>query len=149
MLMAFSFVTVVGLTATKAAELSPEVITTSTEYVVNDENIDMLFATSTDASYQIASTVFLNEAAESASSNQMYFKGGGSKSAVLAIVLDFFVGGLGIHRAYLGTKTFTWVGYILTCGGIGGLVPFVDLIVLAVNAGDISKYEDNDKFFMW
>ena len=27
----------------------------------------------------------------------------------------------------------TGIGYILTCGGIFGLVPFIDLIVLAIN----------------
>jgi hypothetical protein len=41
------------------------------------------------------------------------------------------------------------VGYILTCGGIFGLMPLIDLIVLAVNWDDISAYVDNPKFFMW
>jgi hypothetical protein len=71
------------------------------------------------------------------------------KSAVAAILLDFFLGGLGIHRFYLGTATLTGIGYILTLGGICGVVPFVDFIVLIVNSSDISKYEDNPKFFMW
>ncbi len=71
------------------------------------------------------------------------------KDPVAAILLDFFLGGLGIHRFYLGTKTMTGVGYILTCGGIFGLVPFVDLIVLIVNMDDISRFVDNPKFFMW
>ncbi len=72
-----------------------------------------------------------------------------SKSAMVAILLDFFLGGFGVHRFYLGTKVITGIGYILTCGGIFGLVPFIDLIVLAVNYNDISKYVDNPKFFMW
>lgn len=73
------------------------------------------------------------------------------KNPWVAFALAFVVGPLGIHRAYLGTKTLTWVGYILTCGGIFGIVPFVDWIVLLVGAieEDISQYVDNPKFFMW
>lgn len=72
-----------------------------------------------------------------------------AKDPLVAILLDFFLGGLGIHRFYLGTKTFTGIGYILTCGGIFGVVPLIDLIVLAINYDDISQFVDNPKFFMW
>ena len=148
-LLTLSFFVIVGLSNANAAEISSANNSTPTEYVVNDDNVEALFATSTDATFTVTSTTSLM-ASESANTNQMFITNGGKgKSAIVAILLDFFLGGLGVHRAYLGTKTFTWVGYILTCGGIGGLVPFVDLIVLAVNSGDISKYEDNTKFFMW
>jgi TM2 domain-containing membrane protein YozV len=74
-----------------------------------------------------------------------------SKNAWVAFALAFVVGQLGIHRAYLGTKPMTWIGYILTCGGIFGIVPFVDWIVLLIGAieQDISQYIDNPAFFMW
>ena len=74
------------------------------------------------------------------------------KNAAVAFILAFFLGGLGIHRLYMGTKTMTWVGYILTCGGIFGIVPFVDWILLLIKLvgdGNISEYLDNPKFFMW
>ena len=74
------------------------------------------------------------------------------KNAAVAFILCFFLGGLGIHRLYMGTKTFTWVGYILTCGGIFGIVPFVDWILILirlVDDGNISDYVNNPKFFMW
>ena len=67
----------------------------------------------------------------------------------MALVLDFFLGGLGIHRFYLGTEVMTGIGYILTCGGIFGIVPLVDFIVLIINIDNISKYVNNPKFFMW
>lgn len=145
--MALAFFATIGLTNANAAEVT----TTSNvqdEYVVNDNNIEAMFTVSTDATYEVASTLNLNTLTNNAD-NQMFVKNGGGKSAIVAIILDFFVGGLGIHRAYLGTKTFTWIGYILTCGGIFGLLPFVDLVVLAINFSDVSKYEDNSKFFMW
>jgi TM2 domain-containing membrane protein YozV len=78
----------------------------------------------------------------------MFVKNGGSKSAIVAILLDMFVGGLGIHRIYLGTATMTWVGYILTCGGCG-ILPTIDFWVMVFNYNNIDKFVDNDKFFMW
>lgn len=74
------------------------------------------------------------------------------KNAAVAFILCFFLGGLGIHRLYMGTKTMTWVGYILTCGGIFGIVPLIDWIMLLIKLvgdGNISEYVDNTKFFMW
>lgn len=150
LLIAIGFFAFVGVA--NANDNTPRSVDNTTEYTINDENVEALFTNSTDITFQ---SVALDANATSISnlsgnpSPAAAFKGGSSKSALVAILLDFFIGGLGIHRAYLGTKTFTWIGYILSCGGIFGLVPFVDLIVLAVNFGDISKYVDNTKFFMW
>lgn len=68
----------------------------------------------------------------------------------IAFILAWFVGPLGIHRAYLGTSTGTIVGYILTLGGCG-IVAFVDWVVLLIGVvnDDIDKYVDNPSFFMW
>lgn len=71
------------------------------------------------------------------------------KNALVAILLDFFLGGIAIHRVYLGGKPILILGYFITCGGIFGVVPLIDLIVLAINFDDISKYVGNSKFFMW
>ncbi len=72
------------------------------------------------------------------------------KDPVVAFVLAWFLGPLGIHRAYLGTSTGTIIGYILTGGGCG-IVALVDWIVLLIGLinDDISQYVDNPKFFMW
>lgn len=54
----------------------------------------------------------------------------GSKSWVAAILLCFFLGGLGIHRFYLG---YTWQGVVqlLTLGGLGiwVLIDFIRIII--------------------
>lgn len=72
------------------------------------------------------------------------------KDPVVAFLLSWFVGYLGIHRAYLGTSTGTIIGYILTLGGCG-IVATIDWVMLLVGLinDDISKYVDNPKFFMW
>lgn len=71
------------------------------------------------------------------------------KNSIVAIILNFFLGGLAIHRVYLGGTGLLILGYLVTCGGIFGLVPLVDFVVLIINNDDISEYIDNDAFFMW
>ncbi|MGM0376647.1 MAG: TM2 domain-containing protein [Bacteroidota bacterium] len=118
---------------------------TATSYTIDDNAVEDLFASATETSFNTLSNVFEFDASP-ASAVAPSVDG---KDPLVAVLLDFFLGGLGIHRFYLGTKTMTGIGYILTCGGIFGLVPFIDLIVLAVNWDDISPYVDNPKFFMW
>ena len=121
----------------------------SSEYVVNDQKVESLFTNSVDASLSVLTT---NNSILSANGqlnlNAATYRAS-DKNFVAAILLNFFLGWLGIHRLYLGTATMTWVGYILTCGGIFGIVPFVDFIVLIIHNDDISPYVDNTKFFMW
>jgi TM2 domain-containing membrane protein YozV len=55
---------------------------------------------------------------------------GSGKSQLIALLLAFFLGGLGIHRFYLG---YTWQGVVqlLTGGGCGiwALIDFVRIII--------------------
>ncbi len=115
-------------------------------YFLNDQNVEAVFAQS-DVAPLAAEAINLAIPGNFAEATTKM----GSKNGWVAFALAFVVGNLGIHRFYLGTKTFTGIGYILTCGGIFGIVPFVDWILLLVGAikGDISDYEDNSKFFMW
>ena len=55
-----------------------------------------------------------------------------SKSWVATLLLCFFLGGLGVHRFYVG-KTGTGVLQLLTCGGFG-LWVFIDFIMILVGA---------------
>ena len=111
-------------------------------YVANDNRIDALFASAPEIS-----NVSLKDLSMTGYSTITL--AGSNKDAVVAIVLDFFLGGLGVHRFYLGTEVMTGIGYILTCGGIFGIVPLVDFVVLIIDNKDISKYVNNPKFFMW
>jgi len=71
------------------------------------------------------------------------------KNVWIAVALDFFLGGIAVHRVYLGGKPLLILTYFITCGGIFGIVPLIDLIVLVIDNEDISQYVGNDKFFMW
>lgn len=72
-------------------------------------------------------------------------KGGSkSKSQIVAAILCFFVGGLGIHRFYLG---YTWQGVVqlLTAGGCGiwALIDFIRIVI-----GDLGPKDGSyDKTF--
>ncbi|MHC1706274.1 MAG: TM2 domain-containing protein [Bacteroidales bacterium] len=117
------------------------------QYRVDDTQIETLFAQAEQV--DLSQAVDYQGMAMPVSAPAMLKKS--DKNPAVAFILAFFVGGFGIHRAYLGTETMTWVGYILTCGGIFGIVPFVDWIVLLIGLveDDISQYVDNPKFFMW
>jgi TM2 domain-containing membrane protein YozV len=118
----------------------------ASEYSIDEAAIDQLFETATETSMI---SINANELNAVPSNVPLTLVAPKEKDAVAAILLDFFLGGFGIHRFYLGTETMTGIGYILTCGGIFGIVPFVDLIVLIVDHDDISPYINNPKFFMW
>lgn len=63
---------------------------------------------------------------------------------VLAVVLCFFLGWLGIHRVYMGGSVLLILGYLFTAGGIFGLLPLIDFIRLII---DSDHYKDNSRFF--
>ena len=118
----------------------------ASSYSIDEGAIDQLFATATETSMISINTHELSVVLSNVPSQLVASK---EKDAVVAIVLDFFLGGFGIHRFYLGTETLTGLGYILTCGGIFGIVPLIDFVVLIIDNKDISPYIDNPKFFMW
>ena len=69
----------------------------------------------------------------------------GENDQLIAIILVIFVGGLGIHRVFLGSNPIIILWYLLTIGGIFGLIPLIDLIRLAI--GQVDHYRDNDSLF--
>ena len=53
-------------------------------------------------------------------------------SRLVALLLCFFLGFLGVHRFYVG-KTGTGIAMILTCGGLGIWV-LIDLVMIMVGS---------------
>ncbi len=118
----------------------------ASSYSVNEQSVDQLFDKAIETSMLSATSTDFTTSNSGFPSAVMAGKG---KDAIVAIVLDFFLGGFGIHRFYLGTETLTGIGYILTCGGIFGIVPLIDFVVLIINNKDIGAFVNNPKFFMW
>ena len=118
----------------------------ASRYKLDNQKVNELFAQADEVQLNL-----FDDSSEPAMAGAMAFAParGKQKDATVALLLDFFLGGLGIHRFYLGTKTMTGIGYILTCGGIFGIVPLIDFVMLIVNFDDISDFVDNPQFFMW
>lgn len=69
---------------------------------------------------------------------------GSGDDGIIAAVICFFIGWLGIHRVYLGGKGSLILLYLITFGGIFGLLPLIDFIRLLI--GDVGHYTNNDDF---
>ena len=59
------------------------------------------------------------------------------KNWLAAVLLAFFLGGIGVHRFYVG-KIGTGILMILTCGGLG-VWTIIDLIMILVGS-----FKDSD-----
>lgn len=129
---------------TLAAVFAVAVSANAADYKVDDSAIDALIENATEIC-ALDAAEFSNFEAQTSSFNTKRVQ------PVVALVLNFFVGGFGIHRHYMGTAPGMWALYTFTFGGIFGIVTFVDFIMLIVGTvdDDISQYIDNRSFFMW
>ncbi len=128
------------LTYAKASETA--------SYTINDQQVEQLFTNSTEVNYtQVSQNMLTAQSNVNLAENKLASMSG-DKSATTALILCALFGGLGVHRMYLGTATFTWIGYILTCGGCG-IVSTVDFWMLIINFKNVDQFVDNSKFFMW
>lgn len=119
------------------------------KYEINDNDVDALFASATEISFQeINSFEPSSLMMANSSSNSAYIS---SPNPWAAFAICWVVGPFGIHRHYLGTKSSMWAIYTFTCGGIFGIVPMVDWVVLLIGAANnnIRPYVNNKNFFMW
>ena len=76
----------------------------------------------------------------------------GTVNSAAAIILNFFLGGFGVHRHYMGTRPWMWAIYTFTLCGFFGVVPFVDFIVMIValvEDGSVGRYCGDTRFIMW
>lgn len=55
------------------------------------------------------------------------------------------LGHLAIHRVYLGSTPLMVLYYLITCGGIFGILPACDFIFFVANG--TADYQDSNKFF--
>lgn len=113
-------------------------------YTVNDEAIDALIEAAAEVS-PLEMMPMTSVPVSSAAISE------GNPTPVASFILCTFLGGFGVHRHYMGTRPFMWGIYTLTFGGIFGIVPFVDWVMLLIGLAenDITKYCGNTKFFMW
>lgn len=134
-------VAIFTLTFSSFAEVDP--------YVVDDNAIDQTFAQAAEINVSDMDAAMFNDFGMSMNNNASAELNSANPWAAFAIC--WVLGGFGIHRHYMGTSQWMWAIYTFTCGGIFGIVPFVDWVVLLVGAiqNNIGRYTNNASFFMW
>ncbi len=70
---------------------------------------------------------------------------------IIALVVDMVgLGFFGIHRLILGTQPINCLWYILTVGGIFGIIPLIDWVMILIDLiNGSASYLDNPAFIMW
>jgi len=66
--------------------------------------------------------------------------------AILAFPFPFGI--VGLHRIYMGTAPYVPVVYIASLGGVFGILPMIDFIVILCKKNP-EQYFGNGKVFMW
>ena len=122
------------------ALLAVAAVANAAEYSVDEAAIDALF-TEAVMEAPAASMTPINAA----------ISGDPMVTNVVALIVDYVGFGLiGIHRLILGTNPINCLWYFLTFGGIFGIIPLVDgimLIIDLIQGG--ATYLDNPAFIMW
>jgi TM2 domain-containing membrane protein YozV len=67
-------------------------------------------------------------------------------AAFLAFPFPFGI--VGLHRIFLGTAPYVPVVYIATAGGVFGLLPLIDFIMIVAEK-DMARFMGNRQVFMW
>jgi TM2 domain-containing membrane protein YozV len=119
----------------------------ASKYKIDQTNLDQMMVNA----HQIeALSIFDLPDAGTVPDNQII---AAEKDPIVALLLCTFLGWVGGHRFYMGTKTINCLFYfLLSCVGIGGILVAIDwifLLLVVIDKKDLSPYLDNPKFIMW
>ena len=114
-------------------------VASANNYVANDNAIDALVENSVE--------MVMDAAAPAAPANMVQLTS--NADPLVATLLSWFTGGIGLHRYYLGTQIWMAAPYLVTCGVLG----WIDAVVFTleyIQDGKISKkYYNNPKIILW
>lgn len=114
-------------------------VASANNYVANDANIDALVENSVE--------MVMEAAAPAAPANMVQLTS--NADPLIATLLSWVTGGIGLHRYYLGTQIWMAAPYLVTCGVLG----WIDAVVFTleyIQDGKISKkYYNNPKIILW
>ena len=111
-------------------------------YVANDAAIDALVENSVE--------MVMEAAATAAPANMVQLSN--NQDPLIATLLSWFTGWVGLHRYYLGTSVWMALPYALTGGGFG-VVTLIDSVLLTIdlvqNNSINGQYINNPRILMW
>lgn len=117
-------------------------VASANNYVANDAAIDALVENSVEMVMEVAPSMPAADIV-SLSSNQ---------DPLIATLLGWFTGWVGLHRYYLGTSVWMVLPYALTGGGFG-IVTLIDSVMLTIdliqNNSINPQYVNNPRILMW
>ena len=111
-------------------------VASASNYSVDESSIDALF---TEAVAEASASSSVSAGMDSQTKN------------IVALVLDMVgLGFVGVHRLILGTQPINCLWYILTVGGIFGIIPLIDWVMILIDLiNGSASYLDNPAFIMW
>lgn len=116
----------------------------NSQYFLNEESVETLISTSKEVP---VSFLTLNDVSSTNGTMLM----NGDKSKVVFLVLNFFLGGLAIHRYYMGTDGawYMFLGYacVPVASSVANCGDF--LYVLFGTSSTHKEYANNKKWFVW
>ena len=71
------------------------------------------------------------------------------KHRLVAALLALPLGVFGLHRIYMHTSPIVPFVYIVTFGGVFGILPFIDFVLILLNKDIHLTYTSNPHLFMW
>ena len=71
------------------------------------------------------------------------------KHRLIAALLAFPLGVFGLHRIYMHSAPIIPFIYIVTAGGLFGVLPFIDFVLILLNKDIHLTYTSNPHLFMW
>lgn len=114
-------------------------------YKINDAAIDLLF----EKSEEIISVNYLTYS----EFGRNFLSKDESDTRIISGILGIVLGGLGVHRFYLGHKRAAIIGYCIPslCAGLGYIPGIIDgiLYLVATDEEFNQKYRDNQKIWVW
>ncbi|MFQ3575868.1 MAG: NINE protein [Cytophagales bacterium] len=116
----------------------------NSEYFLNETTVENLVAASNDMTFEYANANFSLESVAQAQSNAQLK---GDKSLIVFLLLDFFLGGLAVHRFYMGVDGawYLCLGYLF----IPLPIACVDFIYALLSKDNFAKYENSKKLFVF
>ena len=123
----------------------------SSKYQISDDAMEEIFAASTEITLDQKINANLGLATDGLNYSEM--AAGGEKKRGAFLALNFFCGGLALHRYYMGlgdssAKYWMWAFYFLVPVA-GGVDACVDFCWVLFKKDALSNYADNDAIFVW
>lgn len=98
----------------------------------------------------LSDSVTANICLQQFNNDTLHVKSAKNQKYIAALLSFPLFGIVGLHRIYLGTKPYVPIVYIVTVGGVFGILPLIDFFILLRSTPEqLEQYKNNARVFMW